>query len=156
MISPELLRRHQFFGDFNESQLISLAMTADDVALEANTEVLEEGEPAKALYFLQNGSVDLFYTIEEAFHAEERRQVWVCEINPGEPFGISALIEPHILTATVKASKPSRVIQFDVSRLKKLFAENPEIETLMLRRAAQAALERLHATRVLLAAAYSG
>jgi len=155
MISPELLRRHPFFGEFSEGQLKSLAMFADEAVLEKDAVILEEGRPAKALYFLLSGSVDLYYTVEEAYRLEERRQVWVCEINPGEPFGISALIEPHVFTASVRTSKPSRVIQFYVDGLKQLFAADPQLEILILRRVAQAALERLHATRVLLAAAYS-
>lgn len=155
MISPELLRRYKFFGEFNEQQLKSLAMIADEVPLEKGTDFLKEGYTAEALYFLLNGSVDLYYTLEEAYHAEERRQVWVSEINPGEPFSISALIKPHVLTATVRASRPCQVIQFYTQGLNKLFKEDPQLEILLLRRVAQAAIERLHATRVLLAAAYS-
>lgn len=155
MISPELLRRQRFFSEFNERQLKSLAMIADEAALEGGSDILEEGHPASSLYFLLNGSVDLYYTLEEAYHADERRQVWVSEINPGEPFGISALIKPHVLTATVRVSQPSRVLRFSVDRLNQLFTEDPHLEILILRRVAQAAIERLNATRVLLAAAYS-
>lgn len=64
---------------------------------------------------------------------------------------MSALIEPHILTTTARSCKPSRVIAFDANKLIDLFAADPQLETKMMRRMTQAAIEQLHSTRILLA-----
>ncbi|MEW5868015.1 MAG: cyclic nucleotide-binding domain-containing protein [Chloroflexota bacterium] len=155
MISPELLRRYPFFGQLNDEQLRNLAMIAEQISLENDAVVLQEGQPAQALYFLLDGCVDLYYTVQEAFQQADRKQIPVSQINIGEPFGISALIEPHILTSTARSSGTSRAIRFDAQGLKDLLARDPQLEAVLLRRMAQAAIERLHATRVQLAAAWS-
>jgi len=130
-------------------------MIAEDVELKEGETVLREGEPAKALFFLLQGGVDLYFAVDNGSSQQGRKEVLVCEINTGEPFGISALIEPHILTATVRSSRPSRVIQFDTKALYKLLEQDQKLENILLRQMARIAFERLHATRVLLAAAWA-
>ena len=44
-------------------------------------------------------SVDLYFTPRAENGSPSHEEILVGEINPGEPFGISALIEPHLLTA---------------------------------------------------------
>ena len=149
MISPELLRRYPFFGYFNEPQLVNLAMLAEEFQLEDGQVVFEQGHKADSLYFLLSGGIDLYYSIQDS------KQIPVCEINVGEPFGISTLIEPHILTSTARSSGSSRVIRFSNGGLKRIIAEDPGIELLLLRQVAATAIERLYATRTQLAAALS-
>jgi CRP/FNR family transcriptional regulator len=149
MISPELLRRYPFFGYFNEPQLVNLAMLAEEFQLEDGQVVFEQGHKADSLYFLLSGGIDLYYSIPDS------KQIPVCEINVGEPFGISTLIEPHILTSTARSSGSSRVIRFSNGGLKRIIAEDPGIELLLLRQVATTAIERLYATRTQLAAALS-
>ena len=149
MISPELLRRYPFFGYFNEPQLVNLAMLAEEFQLEDGQVVFEQGHKADSLYFLLNGGIDLYYSIPDS------KQIPVCEINVGEPFGISTLIEPHILTSTARSSGSSRVIRFSNGGLKIIIAEDPGIELVLLRQVAATAIERLYATRTQLAAALS-
>jgi len=75
-------------------------------------------------------------------------------IYPGEPFGISSLIEPHIFTSTAFASQPSRVITIEADRLRELFQKDKRLAYILTHSAAKAAIERLHATRIQLAAAW--
>ncbi len=155
MVSTELLQRYPFFGQLDARQLQSLAKIAKEVHLKDGEVIFQEGAPAKALYFLLEGCIDLRYTIMEAYAAIDRKDVLVCQINRGEPFGISALIEPHVLTATASSCEDSRVIRVDAQALEELFASDRELEAVLLRRVARAAIERLHATRVLLATAWA-
>jgi CRP-like cAMP-binding protein len=155
MISPERLRHHQFFSRFKEAQLISLSMITEQIALENEETLFEEGQPAKALYFLLSGCVDLFYTVVDSARPEDRKEALVCQVNPGEMFGISALIEPYTLTATARSVSQSVVLRLDLKQLQGLFEKDPQLEILMMHKVAKAAIERLHCTRVLLAAAYA-
>jgi len=156
MISPEILRRYPFFNKLDEQQLRSLAMLADEVVLKKGDVLMEEGQPARKLCFLMKGCVDLYYVIEESYQPEQRKEVLVSEINPGEPFGISALIEPHVLTGSVRSCRDSHIITFNADALRELFRADPALENLMLHKVAQAALGRLNATRIQLAAANYG
>ena len=155
MISIELLRRYPFFGRLGYEQLKALAMIAEEIKLENGQVVIEEGKPADALYFLVEGSVVLYHPIGSPQTEGGTSEVPVCEINPGEPFSISALIEPHVLTSTARSSGVSRVIRLMVEDLKTTFAQDARLECLMIRCVAEAAMGRLNSTRVQLAAAYA-
>ncbi len=108
MISPETLRQHPFFGTLNENQLSELAMIAEKKDLAAGELIFKEGDPAVSLFFLVEGAVDLYYTLASARANAPEKGLAVGEINPWEPFGISALIEPHIFTSTAIASLTGR------------------------------------------------
>jgi len=155
MISIELLRRYPFFGRLEYEQLKALAMIAEEIKLENGQVVIKEGKPADALYFLVEGSVVLYHPIGSPQTEGGSSEVPVCEINPGEPFSISALIEPHVLTSTARSSGVSRVIRLMVEDLKTAFARDARLECMMIRCVAEAAMGRLNSTRVQLAAAYA-
>lgn len=155
MISPERLRHHRFFSQFKEEQLISLSMITEQVSLESEETLFEEGKPAQELYFLLSGCVDLYYTLTDSARPQDRKEALVCQVNPGEMFGISALIEPFMLTATARSSGQSEVLRLDLEQLQELFEKDPHLEILMMHKVAKAAIERLHCTRLLLAAAYA-
>jgi CRP-like cAMP-binding protein len=130
-------------------------MVAEEIKLEDNQVIIEEGKPADALFFLVEGSVVLYHPVGSPQTAGGVSEVPVCEINPGEPFSISALIEPHVLTSTGRSSGVSRVIRLSVDDLKAAFAQDARLECLMIRCVAEAAMGRLNSTRVQLAAAYA-
>jgi CRP-like cAMP-binding protein len=154
MLSTEKLRYYPFFGLLNSHQLQEISMIADEEAFEGDEIIFQEGQPAEALYLLLEGSVDLYFTIAGAKPSRVHKGIPVGEINPGETFAISALIEPNIFTATARASSPSRVVKIDAAALKALFEKDRRMAYLFTNQAAKAALERLHATRVQLAAAW--
>ncbi len=155
MISPELLRRYPFFGFLNDLQLKAIAMIAEEQAIGQGTVVVREGDRADALYFLMNGGMDLFYTISEEFKPETAKEYFIEEINPGEIFGISALIEPHVLTASARASADSHLIRIQGDALLALFIEDCELGYNFMHQIAKTAMERLHAARLQLAAAWA-
>ena len=95
------------------------------------------------------GSVDLYY----AASGDPKDQVLVGEINPGEPFAISAMIEPYTFTATARVAAPSRVLRIDAKALRALCEVDCRMGYLLMKQIATMALERLHFARVQLAAA---
>jgi CRP-like cAMP-binding protein len=153
MISPELLRRYPFFGLLEDDQLKKIAMISEEESYDKGYTLFHEGKPADALYMLIGGSVDLIYLVEEEYHPELKKEFFVGEINPGEPFGISAIIEPYILTSTARTSEPARLIHIDGVALRRLIDEDQKLSCVLMRQAARVAIERLNFTRVLLAAA---
>lgn len=155
MISPEKLRQYPFFGSLDDDQLREIAMLAEEEIYETGEVIFHEGEVATALFFLLDGYVDLYYTIGEGKHTSLEKGIPVGEINPGEPFGISALIEPYLLTATARTSRLSRVLRLDADQLRRLFAKDRRMAYQLTHQAAKSAIERLHATRIQLAAAWA-
>jgi CRP-like cAMP-binding protein len=155
MISPELLRNYPFFRSLDDAQLRAIAIITKEETVDTGVTLFHEGEPAQALYFLKDGCVDLYYQISEAAPSDLRKGISVGEINPGEPFSISALIEPYILSATARVSKPSHIIKIEAEALRDLFAKDQKLAYLLTYQAAKAVIERLHTTRIQLAAVWA-
>ena len=155
MISPERLRRFPFFGKFNDAQLRSLAMITVEIDYPSGTILFEEGKPASSLYLLIDGGVDLTFKSEEKFHPKTSKIFQLGEINPGEVFGISAVIEPNIYTATSTAAKDCLVLQIDSKALQAIIESDIDFGYILIRQIAKTALERLATTRVQLAAAWA-
>jgi CRP-like cAMP-binding protein len=153
MISPELLRRYPFFGLFGPDHLNAIAMLGEEVAFQTGDIVFETNQPASALYFLIEGCVDLHYVVDDERDPGLRKDFFISEINPGEPFGISALIEPYVYTGSVQATCACRVLKFDAAGLRALCEIDPKIAASLMRQIARAAMSRLQDTRVQLAAA---
>lgn len=149
MISPELLRRYPFFGGLSEVELKELAMISEEIRAPAHTILLEEGHSADAFYLLLEGTVDLL------FHSPlgPETQIHIGEVNPGEPFALSALIPPHILKHTARTATPVHAIKIAAVPLRELCQKHVRLCCALMTRVAEAAMERLEFTRVQLAAA---
>lgn len=146
-VSPDLLRRSQFLLFPEAAQVQALATIAEEQTIAEDQTIFRQGEPAQALYILLEGSVNL-YSTRGAGATNELR---LGAIKPGDPFGISTLIEPYILTASARATTACRVLKIDGKQLRALCATNPRLGHTLAQRAAQAALTRMAWARMRLA-----
>jgi CRP-like cAMP-binding protein len=153
MISPELLRRYPFFGLLTDAQLKAIAMIAQEVNFSGGTQLFKEGDRANTLYLLLQGSVDLYYTVETEGTLDFSKEFLIGEINPGDAFGISALMDPYTFTATAKADQDVRAIAMDAVAMRSLLDETPNMACVIMYQVAKAYAERLRSTRIQLAAA---
>jgi CRP/FNR family transcriptional regulator, cyclic AMP receptor protein len=155
MISPELLRRYPFFGVLNDAQLKAVAMISEEEDVDEGASVFAESQPAGSFFLLATGAIDLVFTVEEEYKPELRKEFSVGEVNPGETFGISALIDPYQYTTTARANRSSHVIKVDAAQLRALLAEASALAARVMQQVAKTAMQRLSATRVQLAAAWA-
>lgn len=153
MISPEVLRRFPFFSFMGHDQLGEVAMITDEVKYDKSQIVFNVGEEANSCHFLLEGAIDLHFIVVDEREPDRRSEFVVGTINPGEILGISGVIEPYIYTATAVAINDSRLLKCDAVALRELCAKYPELDHGLQRMALKATMERLHATRILLAAA---
>ena len=156
MISPEQLRRYPFFGVFDEQTLKAVAMLANDEALGDGQFVYESGEAAGTVFLLAEGCVESYLVVEDPETPGRHKKFYLGDVNPGELFGISALVEPYRHTTSTRVSGRARVIALNAGGLRKLAEEDPRMGMLLMQQVAKAALERLKNTRVELAATRSG
>lgn len=155
MISPELLRRYPFFGTLDADDLEAIAMLADEESIPKGIKIFEEGGEAIKLYLLMEGSVELYYHSQKIFNPNTRKDFYIGDINPGEVFSISSMIEPYTLTATAVAAQTCRVIKIDAVTLRQMFDEDPLLGYRIMLQTTKAAYERLAAVRAQLAAAWA-
>ena len=153
MISPELLRRYPFFGYMNEEQFQKVAMISDEIELEEDDIVFESGAVGDALYMLLDGAVEIHYVVFDQINPELRKEFQVGDINPGEVFGLSAVIAPRKLTATAKVTLGGTAIKINADNLMAMCAEDPQFGYGLMTQVAKTTLERLGFTRTQLAAA---
>lgn len=153
MVSPELLRRYPLFGSLGPEHLNAIAMLSEEIRLEGGATLFEAAQSADDLYVMIDGCLDLYYVAADELNPTLRRELFVSELNPGDPLGISALLEPYVYQGTVRASCPSRLIKVEAAGLRALCEVDSRISAVLMRAVAQAALDRLDATRVQLAAA---
>jgi CRP-like cAMP-binding protein len=151
MISPELLRRYPFFGFMGDTQLKAIAMIAEESTYEKGQTIFDANQAANTLYFLEDGSASNYFVVKD--NDKPIKELYIGDINPGDIFGISALIEPYIYTAAMRAEKTCRVIKIEASALRALCEVDLKLSCGLQRAVAKATMERLHSTRVQLVAA---
>ncbi len=149
MISPEMLRRHRFSGGLRDDELAAIAMIAEECGYPDGGIIFREGERAGHFYILTSGSVDLVYEIH---HPGGVDTSYVGSINTGEPFGISAFVEPYIFNATGQAHGAVKAIAIDAAALRALSEVDCHLGYTVMRQVAVALAERLNFARVQLAA----
>ncbi|HEU0292662.1 MAG TPA: cyclic nucleotide-binding domain-containing protein [Anaerolineales bacterium] len=152
MIPLELLHRFPFFSFMSDKELKAIATIAQELQLEPGDILCEANAPADALYFLTKGNLPYYVLVTSEHIPDYRQEYFVGYINPEEIFGISALIEPHYYTATLRADKPCRVIKIDAPALRALCEVDPQLSVGLMKAVAKAAMERLQMTRVQLVA----
>jgi CRP-like cAMP-binding protein len=154
MISPERLRKYPFFGPLSSDELAAVSMLAEETAYPKVASIFQAEAPAKTLYVLEKGCIELYYeSYDPVFKPQLRRQFLVGEINPGEMFGVSALLEPYQWTATAIAATPCQVIEINAEKIRALFEHYPSLEREIYKQILPTLMERLHYTRIQLAAA---
>ncbi|MGD8583741.1 MAG: Crp/Fnr family transcriptional regulator [Chloroflexota bacterium] len=153
MISPEVLRRFPFFSFMRHDQLREVAMITDEVKKKKGQILFNADEDANYCYVLLEGAIDLHFIVVDENEPELRNEFVVGTINPGEVLGISAVIEPYVYTTTAVVIHDSRLLKIDAVALNELGGSDAELDNGLQRMVAKATMQRLHATRVLLAAA---
>lgn len=153
MISPELLKKHAFFGYLNDAQFQAIAMIAEEEFYDAGTDILEADTPVEALYLLTSGHIDLYSVSQDKHDAKLRKEFLVGEVSPGEPFGISVLNAPYKSIAQVRADTAVNVIKIEANALRTLIEKDHDLGYALTRQIVRYALERLAYTQAQLAAA---
>lgn len=154
MVSPELLSRYPFFSILKPEQLIQIASLAEAESYAKDAIIFAENEPAKQFYILLKGSVELFFTVESEHHPEYHKELRFRVIYPGETFGVSAFIEPHLLTSSARAIELCKAIRISARPLLEMCENDEGLAVEMMYQVAKAAIDRLNSARLQLSAAW--
>ena len=148
MLSPELLRGYTLFDGLNKSQYKEVAMISEEVSFPKGTIIFNECDEADSLFLLIKGTIDLYYGSEEGYYPTFHKKFLAGEINPGEVFGISALIEPYVLSETARAATNCSTIKIHAKTLRELFVFEPDLGCRFMVHISKAIMERLGFTRI--------
>jgi CRP-like cAMP-binding protein len=139
MISPELLRRFTVFGGLAPEIYEEIAQFSDELTVDSDYYLFEEGDKAERLFLVLEGSVDLLINMNE--EGTERNEVET--IVTGQFIGWSSMLEPYVYKLSALTTSKSSIVVVDAAQLRDLLAKNPEAGFLVMSRVAKLIGERL-------------
>ena len=149
MVSTELLRRYPFFGGLTDAELAGIAMVAQEITFASDVIIFEAGDLATQLYVLETGAIELLH---RAPGQGGDSITPVGSIAAGEPFGVSAFLEPYRMTATARCQAPVKAVAIDAFALRAMSEVDCHLGYTVMAHIARALAERLSYARVQLAA----
>lgn len=130
--------------------LAQLVEIAELRSLPADAVLLREGGPTNEFGVVLSGRIALRTLVPE------RGPVTMMTVEPGDVFGWSALVEPHVSTSTAVAIEPVEVLVFPGTALRRLLAGDAAMAASVYPRVLAAVSRRLVATRTQLLDLYAG
>jgi CRP-like cAMP-binding protein len=153
MISPELLRRYEYFSGLDANQIATLAQLADKKAFEEGDYIFHEGEDVDEFYLVIDGAVGIVievpdHDIEQPVSGQltgemKTKDIAISTIGAGMIFGWPGIIPPHEANATAKALTLCNVIAINALGLQKSFKHDNDLAYKMTLKAAQVIRDRL-------------
>lgn len=144
MIPPDTLKSFTFFSGLNEAEVKSLSIIANEISFQRGEFIFSEDDPARILYLLLDGWVDIVVNMDD----RSNRFGLVSTLTPGDLFGWSALVEPHVYTASTVCASPVKAIGFRGVDLRALFEIDPGLCCVITQKVCQVIATRLCTTRL--------
>jgi signal transduction histidine kinase len=146
MDTLELLRQTTPFRELTESELRCIAELCTRETYQPGTIVEREGSEAKYLYVVDQGCVVLEMTVRWGPGGTSWQ--WPIEVvTAGESFAWSALVRPHVLTATSRPLIPTTVLRLEGAALRRLMRQRPHLGRVVLEGIAEVISLRLKNAR---------
>jgi CRP/FNR family cyclic AMP-dependent transcriptional regulator len=117
----DVLRKCDVFRALDDKQLREVEKMCSHEEFEAGVIVYKQGSREEKLYVIEHGVVGIILEVGPL----AQRQVQA--VTDYEVFGWSAMFDPYICTATVKALEQTKVLAFDGQELSSLCISKPEI-----------------------------
>jgi len=119
-----------------------LTAIAKETKLQKGQQLLQEGQEAEDLHVLKEGAVELFMKAEGDF------EIPVAILRkPGDYFGTSALIAPHVYTLSARCVEDGTSLLMKRVDLQKVIREDHEFGCTIMRNLAQHLFARLKEAR---------
>jgi CRP-like cAMP-binding protein len=129
----ELLRSVPLFSGCTKKELGEIATLADELALPAETTLIQEGRRGHEFFALVDGTVEV--------KAKGRKAK---KLEAGSFFGEMALLSSRPRNATVTAVTPVRVLVVHETGFRRLLHDSPAIQLKVLHTLADRAAENTH------------
>jgi CRP/FNR family transcriptional regulator, cyclic AMP receptor protein len=132
-----VLRKCDMFRSLDDKQLREVEKMCSYEQFEAGAVICKQGDSEEKLYVVEHGAVGIILEVGPL----AQRQVQA--VTDYEVFGWSAMLDPYICTATVKALENTKALAFNGQELSGLCVTRPEIGCRMSRGIARVIAGRL-------------
>jgi CRP/FNR family cyclic AMP-dependent transcriptional regulator len=142
MITPELISRYPFFIDLEIEHLQALAEAATGITVETGNFIFHEGDELSNLYIVVEGAVGI------VLEKRGKGDTVISAVGPGHVFAWSALVSPHLATASAKALTSCWLIGFDRKKLMQAFQKDCRFGYRIMQKIVQISRDRLLDARI--------
>ncbi len=141
MVPADALRGRGIFAGVPDGRLERFARLGEPVAAKAGEFLFRLGDPAKWLYLIDRGKVDLSvpFRIQGA-----TREIAIQRAVAGDTLAWSSLARPHVLTMSARAVENTQLLQFSGEALGALCHEDAEVGLAVIERLTEVVGRRLH------------
>jgi CRP/FNR family cyclic AMP-dependent transcriptional regulator len=136
----KLLKQIPLFKDFKVTEIMNIAMVAEQECFRAGDVIFKEGGAGDALYVIKKGQVRV---VKRDASGEEHT---LAHLKPGEYFGEISLVDRSPRSASVCADKDTELIKIKRTDFRNLIAGNKEIERKFYKSFTEVLCERLRVT----------
>ncbi len=143
-LSARGLRGTDIFAGLSDSSLEQIAKFCKQRLCQAGEYSAVEGEMIDQLLIVNGGKVAIEMRVNVPPHTHT---VTVTTLTKGSVGAWSALVPPHVLTASVKCIERTPMISIAASDLQRIFEEEPSIERIVMRNLAGVISSRLRQSR---------
>ena len=137
----ETLNEAELFTGLSEEDCRTLSGLARRRNAAAGEELFRHGDPAKDLYVILRGRVELTFPIVVKGESKETR---FQSLEPGRTVGWSALVPPHRLTMGARGSTDVELLAFERARVLQLFERSPAIGYVVMANLSRVVAARLN------------
>lgn len=134
------IRAAELFSGLNAERAQRLAAIGKVVPLRRGEYLFSLGDRAQFVSVVTSGLVDLCCPISVGGTVKD---IAVESVGPGRTVGWSALVKPYCFTLSARAAQDSEVIAFAQPELLRVFANDSEIERVVLGRVCELMADRL-------------
>jgi CRP-like cAMP-binding protein len=113
----ETIKESELFKGVTSRVLTDIAKGCEEMSFGKGETIFEKGESSQDVYELLEGGVDLASLERSIIHLTVSRN--------GQIFGWSALVEPHLRTATAICSADTRVIRIPRDAVERAIERHP-------------------------------
>ncbi len=135
-----------FFAGLSDEHLQLIGTFSHRNAVESGATIFLQGRPAKHLYIVQQGNVSLEMLVPSP-SGGATRPTRVSVLGPGEAFGWSALVEPHIFFMSAMALERCELLTVEGEALGEAMRRYPALGNVLLSNLTKLLAQRLHQTR---------
>ncbi len=152
------LSQFPFFSDISRDRLAEIEAFSIMQTYEQGAVIFQNNEPAKNLYCLVNGEVNLAILFKEEVITKDvkyeeyistnvevfEKPIIIEKVKANDIFGWSALVTPERMTATARCATDCDIILIPASGLKQIFSKDPELGYLLSSRISSIIAKRLN------------
>jgi CRP-like cAMP-binding protein len=121
MTKLEVLKKCDVFANLDDQELREVEKICSSEEFEAGAIICKQGSKEEKLYVVEHGTVGIILEVGPL----AQRQVQA--VTDYEVFGWSAMLEPYVCTATVKALEKTQALSFHGLELSALCTTKPSI-----------------------------